>query len=81
MATIEELTDENNGLKTQVAGLQQENTVLRAQLADLQEENVRLLGVEEAVRGIVHQIEVHDATPEDLRDALVTLKTKALLSG
>lgn len=65
MPTIQELTDENINLK--------------AQAADLQARNARLLEVEVAVKGIIHQIEVHEGTAEDLQDALVVLKTKIAL--
>jgi len=67
MATIKELTDENTNLK--------------AQIVDLQAEIVRHKAATTAVEGIIHQVDNHDATPKDLRDAIVTLKAKRAVAN
>ncbi len=67
MATVQELTDENIALKTQIADLRVELTRYKAATV--------------AVEGILHHVDVHDSTAEDLRDAIVTFKAKRAIAN
>lgn len=67
MPTIQELTDEN--------------ITLKAQVSDLQTELARHKDVTIAVEGILHQVDVHGATPEDLKDAIVVFKAKRAVAN
>lgn len=59
--------------------LQVENDDLKVKNIDLREKVKNLEAVNLAVEGIVHHVETHDSTPEDLRAAVVTLQVKRAL--